>query len=84
VFFGLRARSQSKDLNNSDEWDPSLDASAHRADRNAKILLGVGGAAIIGGAVMFYLGHRAGNDSSHVALIPSADGATLAWSLRFQ
>lgn len=84
VFFGLRARSQSKDLNSSDEWNPSLDASAHRADRNAKILLGVGGAAVIGGAVLFYLGYRAGAESSQVALVPSADGATLAWSIRFQ
>lgn len=84
VFFGLRARSQSKDLNASPEWDPSLEASAHRADRNAKILLGVGGAAVIGGAVLFYLGYRAGTESSQVAVIPSHDGATFAWSFRFQ
>ncbi len=84
VFFGLRARSQSKDLNNSDEWDPTLDASARRADRNAKILHGVGGAAVIGGAVLFYLGYRAGAESSQVAVSPSADGATLAWSFRFE
>jgi tetratricopeptide (TPR) repeat protein len=84
VFFGLRARSQSKDLNSSEEWDPSLEASAKRADRNAKILLGVGGAAVIGGAVLFYLGYRAGSESSQVAVIPSTDGATLAWSFRFE
>lgn len=84
VFFGLRARSQSKDLNASDEWNPSLDASAQRADRNAKILLAAGGAAVIGGAVLFYLGVRAGAESSQVALIPSDEGATLAWSFRFQ
>ena len=83
VFFGLRARSQSRDLNNADEWDPSLESSAKRADRNAKILLGVGGAALIGGGVLFYLGMRA-EQSSQVAIIPSTDGATLAWSFRFE
>ncbi len=83
VFFGLRARSQSKDLNAADEWDPSLESSAKRADRNAKILLGVGGAALIGGGVLFYLGVRA-EQSSQVAIIPSTDGATVAWSFRFE
>jgi tetratricopeptide (TPR) repeat protein len=83
VVFGLRARSQSRELNNSDVWDPSLDASAKRSDRNAKILLGVGGAAIVGGAVLYYLGYRA-ESSSQVAIIPSTDGAAVAWSFRFE
>ncbi|MFN0251667.1 MAG: hypothetical protein ACKV2T_32625 [Kofleriaceae bacterium] len=83
VVFGLRARSQSRELNNSDVWDPLLDASARRADRNAKILLGVGGAAVVGGAVLYYLGYRA-EASSQVAIIPSADGAAVAWSFRFE
>jgi tetratricopeptide (TPR) repeat protein len=83
IVFGLRARSQSREVDNAEEWDASLDASAKRADRNAKVLLPVGGAMIIGGAVLYYLGYRE-QQSSQVAIIPSADGATVAWSFRFE
>lgn len=83
VVFGLRARGYSRDVNAAEEWDPALDASAKRADRNAKILMPLGGVAIIGGAVLYYLGYRA-QQSSQVAILPSTDGATIAWSVRFE
>lgn len=83
IVFGLRARSQSREVNYAEEWDASLDASAKRADRNAKILMPVGGAMIIGGAVMYYVGFRA-QQSSQVAIVPSTTGATVSWSFRFE
>ncbi|MGE0548870.1 MAG: hypothetical protein AB7O24_31035 [Kofleriaceae bacterium] len=79
VYFGLSARSKSKDLNSSPTWEPALERNAKAADRNAKITLAVGGAAIIGGAVLYYLGHRASQEHAPVAVVPAGDGGSIVW-----
>ncbi|MGE0868358.1 MAG: tol-pal system YbgF family protein [Kofleriaceae bacterium] len=83
IYFGFAARSKSKDLNSSSVWDPALQRDAKAADRNAKITFAVGGAALIGGAVLYYLGHRARHERSSIALIPTIDGASVVWSAGF-
>jgi tetratricopeptide (TPR) repeat protein len=80
VFFAMQARSKADDLENSPAWDQELYDSGKVADRNAKILLGVGGAALVGGAVIYMLGRKAGNESSQVSVMPARGGASLVWS----
>ena len=82
VYFGLSARGKQSDLEDGGVWDPALYEDGQSADRNAKIFLGVGGAAVIGGAVLYYLGVRAGSEAQ-VAVVPRGDGATMVWSCAF-
>jgi len=60
----------------------SGDGSGQKSYKNgALICYGVGGAAVVGGLVMYLLGHKsAGAQSTGVALLPmwTPDGATLA------
>ena len=61
VFFGLRAGSLASDVEDAQVWTPELDqkfADGESAATNATIMFAVGGAAIIGGGVLYYLGHR--------------------------
>ncbi len=82
VYFGVSARGKQSDLEDGGVWDPVLYDEGQRADRNAKILLGAGGAAVIGAAVLYYLGVRAGSEAQ-VAIVPRGDGATMVWSSAF-
>ncbi len=58
-----------------------IDRGHDRASQ-AKILFGVGSAAIAGGAVLFILGRRA-NSESPVAVVPTTSGGLLVTSGRF-
>ena len=63
VKLGFDARSAADDISNhTGPWTPAEQArfdEGERADRNMKITYAVGGALLVGGAVLYYLGHRA-------------------------
>lgn len=82
AFFGVRAGSLQDELEASSTWDQGLFERGERADRNAKLLLGVGAVAVIGGAVLFTLGVRQGS-ASQVAVLPTSGGGTMVWSCAF-
>ncbi|HEY5928336.1 MAG TPA: hypothetical protein VIV11_41895 [Kofleriaceae bacterium] len=79
IYLGVTASAKADDLTDSPVWNQDLYDDGKIADRNAKILLGVGGAAVIGGVVMYVLGHRAASETG-VAVMPARGGATLVWS----
>jgi hypothetical protein len=79
VYFGLRARSlasEAEDLTGT--WDPSIESRGEKAQRSAYIAWGVGGAAIIGGVVLYMMGRSSGEQPS-VGLAPRSDGAMVVW-----
>jgi hypothetical protein len=66
-------------------WDDAYDRTydeGRAARRNALILSGVGGAAVVTGAVLYYLGHRAGVARHlEVAGLPGGVQLGVAWDL---
>jgi len=78
--FAMRAKSKANDLESSPVWDQDLYNSGKVASRNSKILLGVGGAAVAGGVVMYMLGRKAASETAHVSVMPARGGASLVWS----
>jgi tetratricopeptide (TPR) repeat protein len=84
VYFGLKSKSISDEIDGlHDHWDQGLYDSGQSAQRNAYIFVGVGAAALAGGAVMYFLGHR--DDSPAVSVRPSVTplGGAVVLSGRF-
>ncbi len=79
VYFGLRAKSTASDVEGGATWDPDLDRQGKAAERNAIILWGAGGAAIIGGGVLYFLGRRSA-EPSRLSIVPRASGAAVVWA----
>jgi hypothetical protein len=82
VFGGL-ARAKADDVDAADPadprpWDPAIETSGERYDLLAKISWGVGGAAIVGGAVLFVLGRNA--EHVRVSVSPTRAGAHVGWT----
>jgi len=76
--FGLQASARSSDVQSGHGvWDPSLESDGTSAETRAEILWGLGGAAIIAGGVLYYLGRQ---DAPHVAVQPRTGGAVMVWS----
>lgn len=73
VYFGLDARSAESDV--EEKFDPARFDEGESANRNMKIMLGVGIVAVAGGAALYVLGSRSGSaeDSRGVAISPSVD-----------
>ena len=80
VVFAVTASAKADELTDAPVWDQQLYDGGKLVDRNAKIMFGVGGAAIIGGTIMFILGSRAAAESTGVSVAPARGGATLVWS----
>lgn len=80
VFFGLRAKSISDEASNASEYDPARDSDGRAANRNMFLFTGVGGAAVVAGGILYYLGHRArhvDDGGTGVALAPSVGPAQI-------
>jgi hypothetical protein len=61
-----------------------LDRDGKAADRRALMFYGVGGAAIIAGAVAFvFLGRSDSGTSANVGLVPTSDGGVVTWTGAF-
>ncbi|MBA3397087.1 MAG: tetratricopeptide repeat protein [Deltaproteobacteria bacterium] len=85
--FGMSAKGKADDItsggdpSNPPEFDGALEDSGKRADLLAKISWSVGGAAVVGGVVLYMLGRSA--SSSELAIAPTTGGATFAWRAEF-
>ena len=84
VLFALKARSYYDEVtqlsDDGGQWSPAQAEKLDRADRHklTATLLGIGGgAAGIGGGVLYYLGWRAGRNAD-VAIAPTAGGVTIS------
>src|SRR5262249_35883962 len=83
--FGLVARSKANDVTNTGdpqnppEFDKSVEDSGKRFDLFAKISWGVGGAAVLTGAVLYVLGRKS-TAEARVGLLPTSGGGLVTWS----
>ena len=83
TYFALDARSAASDAESgTGTWDPSVQTRGRNAQRNARISLAVGGAAVVTGAVLYILGRSRASESS-VAVTPKSDGASVTWFATF-
>jgi hypothetical protein len=86
VAFGLRASSAASDaekLAPGSVWKPDIETRGEKAAKNAKIFMVVGGAAVVTGPVLYFLGAKKSAESSSVSVIPTRDGATVSWASEF-
>ncbi len=92
IYYGLQVSSADDDLqpyyDGDKPWDDAavdLEAEGKRASTRANLLYGVGAGAVVGGAVLFYLGMRRGHTgSAGVAVVPRAEGgAAVTWACAF-
>jgi tetratricopeptide (TPR) repeat protein len=80
VAFGLIAKSKESKVEGGDGtqmWDPSIETSGKRFDMLAKVSWGIGGAAIVGGTVLFVMGKS--SEHVRVSAAPSG-GALVGWA----
>ena len=78
VYFGLRAKSKSSDLDalqRGQMWDQDLYDSGKAAERNMFIFLGAGAAAIATGAVLYFVVGKP--PPVEAAVVPAPGGASL-------
>ena len=86
VVFGMMAKgkeSDLEDLNGGGTWDQDAYDAGKRNNTIAITTLAVGGAAVIAGGVMFYLGYSKEKSASSVALVPTKDGGRLTVGWKF-
>lgn len=87
VLFALRARSIEDEITQQVRWDPGLHDRGQNADLAAKVLFAVGGAAVVTGATLLWLGHRktdaASSSLAQLRVVPHAHGASVGWSTTF-
>jgi len=80
---GDRADEVSRVFATHGSWDASAASNydeGRSAERTAIVLSAVGGAAVVTGAVLYYLGWR---DRTHVEMTVSSASATLGWTCDF-
>ena len=83
ILFGEAARSESASVTKALVFNNVDDAAGHRDATLQWVFYGVGTAAIVGGGILYYLGHNAEAGESRVALVPSL-GASGARALTLQ
>ena len=82
VAFGLRARaaaSEAEDIQPGGTWKPGIEDRGQNAEKNAKIFLVVGSAAVVTGGVLYFLGAKKSSETSGVSFVPTREGASLTW-----
>jgi tetratricopeptide (TPR) repeat protein len=88
-YFAMVARDRENEITalfaDGATWDPEYDGKyedGREARRNALILGAAGGAAVLTGAVLYYLGRRAGR-SVRIEAGPVSGGGRVSWSCDF-
>lgn len=74
VAFGLKAQSQGDDVSSAARFDPDADSAGRRAQTLQWVFYGAGAAALVTGAVLYYVGHDARDGRVAVAPTASTDG----------
>ena len=88
-YFAMQAHGQAQEISDLFEqgvtWAPELDEKyedGRRDRRNARLLIGAGGAAVLSGAALYYLGVRSGHaDRIEVSPAPGGAAVSLSWEL---
>jgi hypothetical protein len=80
TLFAVSARKRADDISDAPVWDQARYDGGAMAARNAKIMFGIGAASVVGGVVMYIVGHKRANEAAHVSVTPTRGGATLVWS----
>ena len=75
--FGLKAKSDSDSLAKASRFDASKYDSGRRAETIQWVCYGVGGAALVAGGVLYYLGHRTSSETASVMPSITAGGAAV-------
>ncbi|HJZ88756.1 MAG TPA: hypothetical protein VKN99_26475 [Polyangia bacterium] len=91
VYFGAQASSDADEVTRLFQmhgtWTPhyqQVESDGQTADLIQKVLYGVGGAAVVGGAILYYLGVRAESaPDAQVSFSPLPGGGAMVWSCRF-
>lgn len=79
VYFGIQAQSYADDVTvGSGTWDQSLEDSGKSANTNAKLMFGLGGAALAVGVIVFTTAPK--SKRRQVGLLPTNGGAFVVWS----
>ncbi len=88
IVFGLQASSASDEINQliarGGMWTDhyrQVDADGQSAATTANVMFALGGAAIVGGAVLYYLGLR--DEGTQVSVAPVQGGVAMVWSCVF-
>ncbi len=79
--FGILASHKSSTVANATKgtvWDPSLESSGNSDNTREAIFDIIGGAAIVTGGVLYFLGRH--HSPEGLALVPRREGAMLTWS----
>jgi len=83
TFFAVRAGSFQSKVEDacavSCEWSEVAadDATGRKAATRGKIAFAIGGAALIGGTVMYLLGRRSSTESAPIAVVPTSGGVAV-------
>ncbi len=83
VMFALRARGAASDaeaIQMGEAWQPAIETRGEKASKNSKIFFVIGGAAVVTGGVLYFLGAKQSKESSSVTFVPTEDGASFAWT----
>jgi len=80
ALFALSASHRADDISNAPVWNQARYDGGEMADRNAKIMFGVGTAMVAGGVVMYILGRQRANEAAQLSVTPTRAGAALVWS----
>jgi hypothetical protein len=90
LYFGAVAAGEAEELDKcaraGGTCTPSLSArrdAGESADTKAKLLLGLGGAAVVTGAILYYLGHREGRRAAAPSALLLPGGGGLAFEGTF-
>lgn len=87
IVFGVMAKSRSDavtnggDVANPQPFDPSLERAGKRYELLAIIAWSVGGAAVVGGGVLYVMGRNA--ERTRVSATPVRGGALIGWTSHF-
>jgi len=80
--FGLDAKSLEQDVTGNTVWSQKDFDDGQDAERNALLFFGIGGAAVVTGGVLYWLGRsksRSSNTESQISMTPTPtrNGASL-------
>ncbi|MBT8492444.1 MAG: hypothetical protein KJO07_05255 [Deltaproteobacteria bacterium] len=87
IVFNLRASSKFDDVNSAEKWSAELDDTLDTAEGSRTlgiVLSSVGGAALVTGGILYYLGHRGRVvETPAVTLSPTEGGMRIGFGGRF-